>query len=233
MSQENKLRALCLHGFNQNVDDMKERMKSIMSRGKSQVEYLFLQAQHPLPNGKFAWFYYSESEPLQLDWTKVIDAIDDEKQLLGLEASLQQVVEFIRKNTVDIILGFSQGAALLSILAHKELLPSQQRLMFVGGFRPLKHISRFIGNYPSIHCMGTKDEIIDAKFSQDLADSFQLTTSLPHTGKHVIPRLNLNTIVFPKLIQTTQMDNTISTVATDDAGSEMISSHKVNDQVHV
>ena len=86
------------------------------------------------------------------------------------------------------MLGFSQGAALTSLLV--GLLPFDFAVM-IGGFRSdsAKHADIYGDGYdrPSLHIMGRNDVVVPIEDSRVLATQFKCPMVLEHGGGHVIP----------------------------------------------
>ena len=86
------------------------------------------------------------------------------------------------------MLGFSQGAALTSLLV--GLVPFDFAVM-IGGFRsdsPM-HADIYGTNYelPSLHIMGRNDVVVPIEDSRVLARQFSCPIVLEHGGGHVVP----------------------------------------------
>jgi predicted esterase len=111
-------------------------------------------------------------------------------QLLGLRQSIQLIEDILSQNPeIEFIMGFSQGAAFLSLLCQLGIVPDDKKLIFVGGFYPLKYDTLYQKfNHQSTHVYGEADMIILPQYSQDLAQFFNHATIITHKGKHTIPR---------------------------------------------
>ena len=97
---------------------------------------------------------------------------------------------FQREARFDGLFGFSQGAALTSLLV--GMVPVDFAVM-VGGFRsdsPL-HADLYAAteNYrlPSLHVIGQADRVVPARDSLRLAAQFTAPVVVRHPGGHVIP----------------------------------------------
>lgn len=189
---------LCLHGFGQTISMFHERLKSTMSNNKG-AQFTFVVAPHNLCNKDTeeskrvqGWWFYDKEKPLQLDWNTLI-AQKHCKELLGLDASVQYLREHLEHNKYDVILGFSQGAAMLAVL-NTTLDLSNMRLIFVGGFIPIKtdelSLVKSVKPQKTLHVFGEKDTVISTKYSEDLAGLYPGAEILKHRNAHVIPRLS-------------------------------------------
>src|SRR5439155_6076620 len=110
--------------------------------------------------------------------------------------------QVLKPHRFDGVFGFSQGAALTSLLvglrAPDGQVSADKPLSFdfavmVGGFRSDSadhaHLYAAKDNYtlPSLHIIGQADRIVPAQDSRILAAQFASPTVLEHTAGHVIP----------------------------------------------
>ncbi len=157
-------RILCLQGFGQSTADFHVKLASLRNHKnyKKKYEFVMLEAPHELTEQKRCWFYYDETNRCNVDWT----SSKQEKDLLGLDVTIDLLKETLSENTFEMILGFSQGGALLSLLCKKKLVPENTKVAFVGSFHPIADDEFKTSDYPSIHVYGQQDEVIPMKSSQ-------------------------------------------------------------------
>lgn len=159
-----------------------------------------------------AWYtcYDDDDERgLQMDWSRK----HQWHELLGIDESIALVQRQLSRSHYDVILGFSQGGALLSLLA--KVVPEMARhyrLIFVGAFDPLDEAALFPrlslpGSLPrqsglsglstlprhhhptTLHIMGSGDQVIPMEWSIELAQFFPHSLVLQHPGGHIIPSI--------------------------------------------
>eukprot|EP00128_Syssomonas_multiformis_P002207 Colp12_sorted_trinity150504_noHs@28002 len=111
-----------------------------------------------------------------------------------LEESFAHVEATLReKGPFDGVLGFSQGAALASMLAARHHLSGDTLFRFivvVAGFIPdmSPHFNSDIKiKTPSLHVYGTGDQVIVPSRSQTLAQFFENPVEVQHEGGHFVP----------------------------------------------
>lgn len=198
-----KTKMLCLHGFEQNPVVFNTKLASFRSKLKNRFDFIIPQAPNVLPKQNednpeeefvYAWYYYSEETPLDIEWDKLIDSVSDIDQLFGLKHSIETIKNCLLEHPdIEYILGFSQGAAMLSLLCKLGMISNNKKLIFVSGFYPLKYdtLCENFSHQNTIHVWGELDTIILPKFSEALSQFFPDPQIIKHKGKHVVPRIKL------------------------------------------
>jgi len=196
-----KLRILCLHGYRQNEQTFRERTGALRKLLKSTADFVFISAPHVIPEvenlrrspelrEKSWWF----SRPEQS-----YNALDETDISTGYEESLELLMHAINnEDPFDGILGFSQGAAFLSLLC--QLQQDNPKLFRHGGFKfailvsgfkslvkPHKSHYKTAIQLPSFHTIGTADQVIPAQSSEELSQHFLSPVKYLHNGGHYIP----------------------------------------------
>jgi pimeloyl-ACP methyl ester carboxylesterase len=175
-----KLRVLCLHGYRGSADILRQQMRPLVSGLESTLDLVYADAPS-LAGGDFGWWQHN---------------------FRGWERTRGWAVEFFsRQEHFDGLFGFSQGAALTSLLVGMRApdghVSEQHPLAFefammVGGFRsdsPVHadlYASRESFMLPSLHIMGDSDQVVPAADSRVLAGQFASPVVLTHSGGHVI-----------------------------------------------
>eukprot|EP00698_Gefionella_okellyi_P004718 TRINITY_DN14313_c0_g1_i1.p1 TRINITY_DN14313_c0_g1~~TRINITY_DN14313_c0_g1_i1.p1 ORF type:complete len:244 (-),score=23.35 TRINITY_DN14313_c0_g1_i1:128-823(-) len=209
-----RLRLLCLHGFRQNASSFRGRLAAFTKQLSSVAELIFADAPHVIPplsqtttptdnatesvtssqHSRRAWLI--AHGPPMLDETQYLT------QQFGWEQSLPVLQSIIREQgPFDGVLGFSQGAAVTSVLCalqqlQPEAFPSRFRfaVMFSGFCSPAEEHQRLYEqcrgiDIPSLHVFGATDRQISV--SQQLADVFADTGGRKvvvwHQLGHVVP----------------------------------------------
>ena len=121
----------------------------------------------------------------------------------GWAHSLDHLKLILEEGVFDGVIGFSQGAAALSMLVAEAQL-SQQRWFhfacFIGGFLPnAPHMRERIEKatksgpfaIPSWHCFGSDDFVIPSEKSEALSGCFRQAVLQPFVGGHVVPRCDV------------------------------------------
>lgn len=194
-----KLKVLCLHGYRQNETTFKERTGALRKLLKRDVDFIFISAPHVIPEPQNLTRPHEEQER---GWffsrpEKAYRGIDETDLCIGLEESLQVVKKALTDlGPFDGILGFSQGACLISILCfqkeyEKDLMIEFQFVILFSGFKSLltPHSYMYTNPFhcPSFHTIGETDGIIPARMSSDLAKSFSDAITYHHHGGHYVP----------------------------------------------
>ena len=173
------IRVLCLHGYQGSGRILREQMKPLTGELAASVEFVHIDAPS-LSGGDFGWWHQG---------------------FRGWEKTRDWMIGFFREQPpFDGIFGFSQGAALASLLVGMrgigETPPGPLGFEFavmVGGFRSdsAMHAQLYGGaeNYklPSLHIMGRSDSIVPIADSRVLARQFNDPVVLEHSGGHIIP----------------------------------------------
>ena len=194
-----KLNILCLHGYRQNDSIFKDRSGALRKLLKRHVEFSFLSAPHVIPDAEQVQV---DRPGQQLGWwfsrpERSYNALDRTDTCVGFDETLQCVQEaFHRHGPFDGVMGFSQGAALVSLLCSmKQREPSGpldfKFAILFAGFKSLlsehtQYYSQAI-HVPSLHTIGLQDAVIPSQSSEELAEAFVNPSVYRHNGGHYIP----------------------------------------------
>lgn len=177
---------LCLHGYTQNGTLFSKRIAALRKQlAKHNVECIF-------PTGPFkaTQSFNPESEEDEQSWWNHQNNI-----YVGMKDSISILNKFVDENgPVNGILGFSQGAAMASILAN-TLKVKPQYIIVVGGFLPrdLDAVELITFKGPQLHVIGAKDELVTAETSKNLVNHMAKFNSasdiylFEHEGGHFVP----------------------------------------------
>jgi len=168
-----KLRILCLHGYHGSARILRAQMQPLVEDLRSAIDFVYVDAPS-LSAADFGWWHLNFR-----DWERTRD---------WMVSLFQQEQHF------DGVFGFSQGAALTSLLVGMR---GTDRLSFdfammVGGFRsdsPVHaHLYAAKESYelPSLHIIGQADMVVPPEDSRILAAQFASPVVLEHPGGHVI-----------------------------------------------
>lgn len=174
-------KVLCLHGYTQTASIFKKRLGAFLKNLKKlDIEAVFIDAPHIPTDGEGrAWW-------------------NAQKNYVGLQESIELVKQAIDEHQPCCILGFSQGAAMASIMTS---ISKVNAVVLVGGFVPKDgSVSSFNG--PQLHVMGITDELVTPQRSQELITKlsgldvatteigykeFGHVAILQHEGGHFVP----------------------------------------------
>lgn len=187
---------MCLHGYRQNAVKFKSQTGALRKNLRHEAEFFFLSAPHRIPGfesggegddyDQRAWWFTKENSFSSRDVT------DLDK---GLEESLDLVKKYFDENgPFDALLGFSQGACLVSIICalkqKKQFKPDFKFAIIVSGFKSRctlhSHYYDEKIHINSLHVIGETDEIISNDMSYDLANVFINAVILKHPGGHYV-----------------------------------------------
>ena len=148
------LRVLCFHGYHGNASILRSQMAGLVSAMPSNIDFLYVDAPS-LARGDFGWWHEGFS---------------------GWEHTLAWAQElFANQPRFDGVFGFSQGAALVGLLAaanESETYRTSEDSWFdfaamVGGFKSgsPQHADLFGRKLaiPSVHVMGLSDGIVPSR----------------------------------------------------------------------
>jgi len=123
-------------------------------------------------------------------------SLDKPDTCSGLEESVKLVEKVWKeKGPFDGLMGFSQGACLVSLLASMSKMRTVQMkprfYVFFSGFKSLcvahsKHYTECI-EVPSLHVYGETDAVITSERSKELTDRFVNPSIILHKGGHFVP----------------------------------------------
>ncbi|XP_032777234.2 esterase OVCA2 [Daphnia magna] len=201
---------LCLHGYRQSAQVFKDKTGSLRKLLKKHAELVYISAPHLIPassaiqdesmetlqavpaNGKVeeqrGWYFSTE----QLTF----NSHDETDFSWGLQESINVVSKaFEELGPFDGILGFSQGAALGSILCYMlekgELNFSFRFAILVSGFRsrlsPHTYFYKTKQTIATLHVIGETDRIVEKEMSEELTTYFESPHIMCHSGGHYVP----------------------------------------------
>lgn len=196
---DNKLKVLCIHGYRQNERIFRERSGGFRKLFKKYIKFVFLTAPHVIPEE--ANLARPEEECERGWWFskpgKSYNAMDKTDIDTGYQESLDVIKEkFSSEGPFDGILGFSQGAAFVSILCSQQsdLLSAGISFKFaimIAGFKSLVSPHAVLYSEPiacpSFHTIGATDAVIPTHSSEELLAAFVNGVGYRHDGGHYIP----------------------------------------------
>ncbi|XP_044763796.1 esterase AGAP003155-like [Coccinella septempunctata] len=197
-----KLKILAIHGYRQNADTFRQKTGSFRKIANKFADFTYITAPHKvvIPNDvenvdtaqeedeQFGWFFNREDKSFR--------GIRTGGPAIGFEESVQLVEETFEKlGPFDGILGFSQGACLVSLLCHlqeEKLLKAKFKFaIMIAGFKSgsIPHSAYYNKTIaiPSLHVFGENDQIIPSQMSKDLSKCFLMPAIEMHPGGHFVP----------------------------------------------
>ena len=195
-SHMRKLRILCLHGYHGSAKTLQTQMRPLTRGLESLAEFVCVDAPS-LATGDFGW------------WHAVSNVGDDPKHA-GVDRPTMRYEGWLKTKAwlislfqqsapFDGVFGFSQGAALTSLLVGlRNPREAEDRISFdfammVGGFASNDgshaHLYQRSSEYglPSVHIIGGSDFVVPSGNSDRLASLFKAPLILRHSGGHIIP----------------------------------------------
>lgn len=213
---------LCIHGFRQHAKGLQGRTRSLEKKLKrANIVLTFVDGPHVLPwvqkdgtvvdikSNRRAWMV-SESQYASIkrqdgDISNCWVDMDEQyrTQVAGWEESKKVIDGVLDTNCIDCLFGFSQGAAVVGVMAGLESeRPVQQRrfkcAVMASGYVPTaqepmfqRWLSRGGINIPSMHIYGddSKDKQVQNAESERLMDMFEQSQvrAMHHNRGHLIP----------------------------------------------
>ena len=196
--ESKKLKVLCIHGYRQNEKIFRERSGGLRKLLKKHIDFVFLTAPHEIPEEanlsrpkeerERGWWFSRPGDSY--------NAMDKTDICTGYQDSLQSIKEqFLSEGPFDGIMGFSQGAAFVSLLC---ILKNDSTAgidfkfaIMIAGFKSLvsPHAPLYRGpiDCPSFHTIGATDGVIPTQSSEELLATFVDGVAYRHDGGHYIP----------------------------------------------
>jgi hypothetical protein len=190
-----KLRILCLHGYHGSAKALRMQMRPVTEGLEPLAELVCVDAPS-LAVGDFGWWHAVSNDGAGAKHAGVGPSMRYE----GWPETKHWLVSLFRQNApFDGVFGFSQGAALVSLLVG---LRSPQEAEAGIAFNFAIMVSGFASNddshaelyrrksefgLPSVHIIGKSDFVVPGRHSDHLAGFFKDPLILRHSGGHVIP----------------------------------------------
>ncbi len=193
-----KVKVLCLHGYRQNEKVFRERSGGFRKLVKKYMEFTFVTAPHDIPEESNL---ARPSEEREKGWWfskpgRSYNAMDETDICTGYQESLEVVKDkFVTEGPFDGVMGFSQGAAFVSLLCMLRSDPTAginfKFAIMIAGFKSLvsPHTSMYSNpcECPSFHSIGATDGVIPTHSSEALLTTFTNGVAYRHDGGHYIP----------------------------------------------
>ncbi|CAB4064462.1 Esterase OVCA2 [Lepeophtheirus salmonis] len=200
-------RILCIHGYLQTANSFKLKLGAFMKLFKKKVEFVFVDSPHMIgeeltddEDPPRAWWFSNEN--------KTYRAFEESSIHLGLNESVQLILDRIHNDNIDGILCFSQGASLISWMAMEGKLrhTSIKFIILVAAFKSssLEYSSHSpICGIPSLHVVGNSDKVISPENSKEILEHFDKESSrvLFHSGGHFVPAKSAHKQIYLNFIE--------------------------------
>ncbi|KAK7033988.1 Family of serine hydrolases 3 [Paramarasmius palmivorus] len=209
MSTATTKKVLVLHGYAQNANIFSKRLAALRKQCKG-VELFFLDAPHILQPvdlfGDTPESLDSASDPALTPrgWWKFSDSA--KTQYVGIETTLDLIRDTLKSTRYDGVLGFSQGAALATLITallerphlYPPFLidgqsphPPFQYCVSVAGFKARDPIGDTIlspgFSTPTLHILGKTDVIVTEERAKTILDVTINKRVEEHEGGHFVP----------------------------------------------
>lgn len=174
------MRVLCLHGHTQSASSFSSKTGAIRKIFKN-ATFVYINAPFNFEQGK-TWWTYNDSK------------------LVGLETALKCVIDTLNESEFDGLLGFSQGACLVALIAsisnnsknHDLQLKRKIKFLIIAcGFKSRDPEHEFFYtskiDIPSLHLFGKGDDLVSEERSRSLLQSFVNPIEFHFDGNHVFP----------------------------------------------
>lgn len=208
------LKVLCLCGYTQSASIFRGRLGVIRKGCASSASFDFIDPPHivhsvNLPDGSLVQYDSTAGTGSDVDeadrprawwFAKDQPGKEGEKRYEGLEETWALLKDTLEKEKYDVVLGFSQGAALAGALASRLTLPESginhppfKLAILVSGFAMSDtKVPCFLqgkGESPAetLHIIGKGDTIVSMERCQSLIDKFEDPVIEFHEGGHFVP----------------------------------------------
>jgi predicted esterase len=191
-----KLRILCLHGYHGSARTLRAQMRPLTQGLESLAEFVCVDAPS-LAIGSFGWWHAVPNDGSELKHAGVGQST---MRYEGWLDTKNWLVSLFRQSArFDGVFGFSQGAALTSLLVglrnsrEADAGISFDFAMMVSGFASNdgSHADLYQRKaeygLPSVHIIGNSDFVVPGSHSDHLASFFKDPMILRHSGGHVVP----------------------------------------------
>jgi predicted esterase len=191
-----KLRILCLHGYRGNATTLRLQMRPLTQDLDPLAEFVCVDAPSRAM-GSFGWWHAVSNDG---DDSKPAGVGQPTMRYEGWSETKAWLVSLFQQSApFDGVFGFSQGAALTSLLVGlRNPCEAESRISFdfammAGGFasgdRSHANLYQWKAEYdlPSVHIIGASDFVVPDSHSDRLASLFREPLILRHSGGHVVP----------------------------------------------
>jgi predicted esterase len=202
------LRVLVLHGYTQDGAVLSKRMGALRKKCKNQVEFVFIDAPFQLslafPDQKeertpLTWWHYEDLIPGSQELEEAFQG-SSTMRFEGLEKSISLIKSVWDKDSFDGIMGFSQGASMVSWFLQACLVLRKETLAYTPRFAVL--VSGFITpspdsflklgvraiRIPSLHVFSSSDKFVDLVKSEEMLQVYVDPEVLKHDQGHCVPQ---------------------------------------------
>ena len=239
MADNRKLRILCIHGYRQNAQTFREKTGALRKVMKKYADMDYITAPHRVPPGNMgnaAWASTPQevesngqsADPGERGWwfsreDEYFKSTEYSDVSVGFEESVEMIRQVLEAGTVgdreesdnhrgyDGVIGFSQGASLLSMLCLIQQKEQKQWFKFailVAGFksRSSKHSHHYEEktSIPSLHIYGETDQIVSNAMSEELLQYFDNPKIGLHPGGHFVPATGAQKQMYIEFLQEMQ-----------------------------
>lgn len=208
MSQNRKLKILCLHGYRQDADIFKDKMGGFRKSLKNIADLTFINAPFVIPAEEQSDAIYGNnimrevvSSKTGCSWwfnseNRTFHSKLKSKHAIGFQETMNLIHDVFKSvGPFDGILGFSQGASLASLICglkeHNEFPFDFHFAIIVAGFESLVESHQYLYDKAitteSLHIVGENDTCIPKELSMGLAEKFQSPEVVCHDGGHLVP----------------------------------------------
>ncbi|ESK83977.1 ovarian cancer-associated 2 protein-like protein [Moniliophthora roreri MCA 2997] len=206
-------KVLVLHGYSQNANIFSKRLAALRKQCRG-VEMIFLDAPHVLQPvdlfGDTPESFDGASDPASdptltpRGWWKFADSA--KAKYVGIEATLDLIRDTLKTTRFDGVFGFSQGAALATLIAAllerphlyppflvdgHSLHPPFQYCVSVAGFKARDPVGDTIlspgFSTPTLHILGKTDIIVTGERAKTILDLTINKRVEEHEGGHFVP----------------------------------------------
>ncbi|CAI5709537.1 unnamed protein product [Peronospora destructor] len=199
------IRVLCLHGWRTNTSVLKHQTSALRQAFGLKAEFVYVDAPWAAsgPASELVRSFYGKMGPFYQWWDAIKREDSETFRYEGLEVSLDFLMGQIQAlGTVDVVLGFSQGAAIATLLTAHHLsicgYVPWKACVLIGGFYPYNAETKELLDaantsidgaidMPSVHVVGRADPL--APNSDKLVQSFTRIrrVRLEHEEGHKFP----------------------------------------------
>ncbi len=183
-----KVNVLCLHGCCQDTKMFQSILKTLIKKGKNTVNFHFLQAPYEHSDGGYTW----TNPPLVVeDIWRDKDSSSRENPLVAvpsviyddtiLEYTFSIINEYIQKNNIKVLLGFSQGSFVIYEYIRKFRDANITRIVTMSGYTFNKDIDPPL-DLDILNVTHPMDSVVPATLAYKNVDR---TTLLSHNNKEL------------------------------------------------
>jgi len=181
---------LALHGYRQAEDALARPLGRLlkMRNGKPDIRVVYPVAPVAIVDADAG--QPPEAKPLRAWWTRPTYDLNDRFDYKEFDRSCGAVEEALGGRTADVVVGFSQGAVMATLLLQNGNLPGCKCAVLFGASDvqdPALATLPAVRDVPALFFVGDKDSLCDMEDARRLGAAYADARYATHRWGHVVP----------------------------------------------